>query len=93
MCAYNNHHNPTNRSVRATSAPKFNMGDLKKMTMAELTEMAHKMNIEGYSGLRKQDLIFLIFQHETNKNNELYGEGVIEVLDEGHGFLRSVNYN
>lgn len=66
---------------------------LKEMKMSELTQMAKDMKINGIGGLKKQDLIFHIFQAKAEKEGLMFGSGVIEVLSEGFGFLRSPNYN
>jgi len=51
------------------------------------------LNIEGASGLRKQDLIFAILNAQTEQNGSIYGEGVLEILQDGFGFLRATDYN
>jgi transcription termination factor Rho len=66
---------------------------LKSKTIAELHEMAAGLNISNYSGLRKQDLIFRIEQNLLDSEVVLRGEGVLEVLPEGYGFLRSQDWN
>jgi transcription termination factor Rho len=66
---------------------------LKSKTIAELHEMAEDLNISNYSGLRKQDLIFRIEQNLLDSEVVLRGEGVLEVLPEGYGFLRSQDWN
>jgi transcription termination factor Rho len=66
---------------------------LKSKTIAELHEMAEGLNIGNYSGLRKQDLIFRIEQNLLDSEVVLRGEGVLEVLPEGYGFLRSQDWN
>ena len=66
---------------------------LKKMKMKELGDVAKKYNVNGASGLKKQDLIFKILQAQSEKEGNMYGEGVLEVLEDGFGFLRSANYN
>jgi len=66
---------------------------LKNMKIAELTELAKKLKINGISGLKKHDLIFKILQAKIEKNGLAYGEGVLEVLEDGFGFLRSPDYN
>ncbi|MCM8781813.1 MAG: transcription termination factor Rho [Candidatus Omnitrophica bacterium] len=63
------------------------------MKIAELNKVAKELNIEGASGLKKQDLIFKILQAQTEKNGLIFGEGILEVLPDGFGFLRSPNYN
>jgi transcription termination factor Rho len=66
---------------------------LKQMTISDLTGMAKNLHIEGYAGLRKQDLIFAILQANAVKQGNLFGAGVLEILPDGFGFLRSANYN
>ncbi len=76
--------------------PKLEMETLKKNTIAELIKLAHEMNIEGVSGLRKQELIYKILEHsakeEPEDSGEMEGSGVLEALPEGFGFLRSADY-
>ena len=67
--------------------------DLQKLTVAELHSIAKKEGITEYSALKKQDLIFRILQERIRQNGLLYGEGVLEVLPDGYGFLRNTNYN
>ena len=68
--------------------------DIKKMDIDELLELAAKYRIENPQALRRQDLIFKILAAEiVHKNAEIYGEGVIEVLPDGYGFLRHPEYN
>ena len=67
--------------------------DLQKMTAVELHEVAKNEGIEDYAGLPKQDLIFQILKQRINQNGLLYGEGVLEILPDGFGFLRSPEYN
>ncbi len=66
---------------------------LKDMKMSEITKFAKDMGIQGVSGIRKQDLIFKILQAQAEKAGLMFGEGTLEILPEGFGFLRSVNYN
>ena len=66
---------------------------LKNMSVAELSKYARDMGIIGISGIRKQDLIFKILQGKAEKAGLMFGEGTLEILQEGFGFLRSVNYN
>jgi transcription termination factor Rho len=61
--------------------------------MSELTKLAKEMNINGISGIKKQDLIFRILQGKAEKEGLMFGEGTLEILSEGFGFLRSANYN
>ena len=67
--------------------------DLQKLTVAELHDIARKDNIKEYSALKKQDLIFKILKERIRQNGLMYGEGVLEVLPDGYGFLRNPNYN
>lgn len=67
--------------------------DLQKLTVAELHEVAKKEGIIEYSALKKQDLIFKILKERIRQNGLLYGEGVLEVLPDGYGFLRNPDYN
>ncbi len=67
--------------------------DLQKLTVSELHDIAKKENISEYSALKKQDLIFRILKERIRQNGLLYGEGVLEVLPDGYGFLRNPNYN
>jgi len=67
--------------------------DLQKLTVAELHDIAKKDNITEYSALKKQDLIFRILKERIHQNGLMYGEGVLEVLPDGYGFLRNAEYN
>ncbi len=67
--------------------------ELKQKSVAELHAMAEELNITNYSGLRKQDLIFRIEQSLLDTDTVLRGEGVLEILPEGYGFLRSQDWN
>lgn len=66
---------------------------MKEMRISDLGKLAKEMKINGISNLKKQELIFKILQAKAEKEGLLFGEGVLEVLPEGFGFLRSVNYN
>ena len=67
--------------------------DLQKLNVAELHEIAKKEGITEYTGLKKQDLIFQILKERIRQNGLMYGEGVLEILPDGFGFLRSPEYN
>ncbi len=67
--------------------------ELQEMDIHELVEVARGMNIEALSTLRKSELIFKILEGQTEKNGLIYAEGVLQVLAEGYGFLRSAKYN
>ena len=66
---------------------------LKDMKMGELTKLARDMDIQGASALKKQDLMFKILQAQAEKEGLMFGEGTLEILSEGFGFLRSAKYN
>jgi transcription termination factor Rho len=69
------------------------IAELKSKSIADLHQMAEELNIHNYSGLRKQDLIFRIEQNLLDSDVVLRGEGVLEILPEGYGFLRSQDWN
>ncbi|UCD53653.1 MAG: transcription termination factor Rho, partial [Phycisphaerales bacterium] len=67
--------------------------DLQKLTVAELHEIAKNEGLSEYSALKKQDLIFRILKERIRQSGLMYGEGVLEVLPDGYGFLRNPDYN
>ncbi len=67
--------------------------ELKTKTIAELLKIAEELDIPGVSGLRKSELIFKVLESQTAQNGLIFAEGVLEILDEGYGFLRSSDYN
>ena len=69
------------------------ISELKEHNIAELTKLARGFDIAGTSGLRKQDLIFKILQAQSEKEGHIFAEGVLEILPDGYGFLRSPDYN
>ncbi len=71
----------------------MNLVELKEKRISELLDLAKKLQVEGASGMRKQELIFAILQAQTEKNGFIYGEGVLEILPDGFGFLRSSDYS
>ena len=72
---------------------KLDISHLKELKISELNKLAKDLNINGVSGLKKQDLIFKILQAQAEKEGLMFGEGILEILPEGFGFLRSPNYN
>jgi len=72
---------------------QVDIGNLKEMKITELNKLAKELNVNGISGVKKQDLIFKILQAQAEKEGLMFGEGVLEILPEGFGFLRSPNYN
>ncbi len=71
----------------------MNILELKKTKISDLTKLAKKFNIENAGGLRKQELIFALLQAHIEKNGQIYGEGTLEILPDGFGFLRSPGCN
>ncbi|MCM8830789.1 MAG: transcription termination factor Rho [Candidatus Omnitrophica bacterium] len=71
----------------------MDIGVLKNMKISELNKIAKDLQINGVSGAKKQDLIFKILQARAEKEGLMFGGGVLEILPEGFGFLRSPNYN
>jgi transcription termination factor Rho len=71
----------------------LNLKVLKEKKINELVQLARDFNVDGSSTLRKQELIFAILQAQTEQNGFIYGEGVLEVLPDGFGFLRAPDYN
>ena len=71
----------------------MDIAELKQKSVAELHTLAEQLNITNYSGLRKQDLIFRIEQSLLDSDTVIRGEGVLEILPEGYGFLRSTDWN
>ncbi|HQL90134.1 MAG TPA: transcription termination factor Rho [Syntrophales bacterium] len=71
----------------------MNIVEIKRKPINELTVLAKELNVPGASGMRRQDLIFAILQTQAEKNGAIYGEGVLETLPDGFGFLRAVDYN
>jgi transcription termination factor Rho len=69
------------------------IAELKEKNITELTRIARSLDIPGASGLRKQDLIFKILQAQSEKEGHIFAEGVLEILPDGYGFLRSPDYN
>jgi transcription termination factor Rho len=72
---------------------KLEIKNLKDMKISELNKLAKELTVNGISGLKKQDLIFKILQAQAEKEGLMFGEGILEILPEGFGFLRSPNYN
>ncbi|HNZ29193.1 MAG TPA: Rho termination factor N-terminal domain-containing protein, partial [Candidatus Goldiibacteriota bacterium] len=71
----------------------MNVNELKTMKVSELQKIAKDLKIDNLSGLKKQDLIMKIMESESQKDGLVFGEGVLEILPDGFGFLRSPNYN
>jgi len=80
-------------SDRPEGAATMDIAQLKEMNIASLTQVAKDLNIQGASGMRKQELIFKILQAQTEKSGFIFSEGVLETLPDGFGFLRAPDYN
>ena len=76
-----------------TVKEKLDIEKLKALKVSELNKVAADLKVNGVSGLRKQELIFKVLQAQTEKAGLIFGEGVLETLPDGFGFLRSVNYS
>ena len=83
----------TEAAPGAPRAEEINLKVLKKKKIADLLKLAKELNVEGATGMRKQDLIFALLQAHTERNGMIYGEGVLEILPDGFGFLRAPDYN
>jgi len=91
--ANNKDKTPVKKEGKVSNDNQMDITKLKDMKMTELTQFAKNMNINGISSIRKQDLIFKILQGQAENQGLMFGEGTLEILSEGFGFLRSVNYN
>jgi transcription termination factor Rho len=76
-----------------TEPPPIDLRSLKALGIAELATMARERNVEAAATLRKPELIFAILQAQTEQNGQVFGEGVLETLQDGFGFLRATDYN
>jgi len=84
---------PKLKSKPVTVDDSVDIGTLKGMKVSELNKISKDLKVNGVSGLKKQDLIFKILQTQAEKKGLMFGDGVLEVLPEGFGFLRASNYN
>ena len=71
----------------------MNIVELKEQKISALTKMAKELSIDGAAGMRKQELIFALLQAQIEKDGMIFGEGTLEILPDGFGFLRAPNYN
>ena len=85
--------NTKNSSKNKNSNKEFHVEELQKRTVKELQQIAQQENIKKTTSLKKQELIFKILKSRVKKTGRMYGEGVLEVLPEGFGFLRSPDYS
>ena len=80
-------------SVENGPEGRLDLTQLKEMTINQLSEVARGLGVENPTGMRRQDLIFRVLQRQTEAEGLIFGEGVLEVLPEGFGFLRAPEYN
>ena len=83
----------THEKYEEVKRGELHITDLQKMTVESLYELAKQENLTEYTGLKKQELIFKILKERIQQNGLMYGEGVLELLPDGFGFLRSPEYN
>ncbi len=89
---------PQEKNATAVDTPAkegmvFNLKELKKTHISNLSRLAKEFHIEGAQALRKQELIFALLQAQSERGGMIYGEGVLETLPDGFGFLRAPDYN
>jgi hypothetical protein len=77
----------------ADSGKVLDLSSLKRMTVTELSKMARELALDNAAGMRKQDLIFQILRATSSRNGQMMANGVLEILPDGFGFLRSASYN
>lgn len=80
-------------TVADVEVPQINLKEMKHRRISELNRMAKEFGIEGASNMRKQELIFALLQAQSERGGVIYGEGVLETLPDGFGFLRAPDYN
>ncbi|MCB0832025.1 MAG: transcription termination factor Rho [Bacteroidetes bacterium] len=81
------------KNEQTSAATAFNLANLKDLKASELNDIAKTLGLSGVSGLKKQDLIFTILEEQTKQDGFIFSEGVLEILPDGYGFLRSSHYN
>ena len=82
-----------NNTVPNDTEPKMELAELKAKTIADLLKIAEDLDIPGVSGLRKSELIYKVMESQSTTSGAIFAEGVLEIMDEGYGFLRSPDYN
>ncbi|REJ74338.1 MAG: transcription termination factor Rho [Planctomycetota bacterium] len=85
--------NPADARYEQAKRGEVHIAELQRMTMKELIELARQEKISEYTGLKTQDLIFRILKERTKMNGLMFGEGTLEILPDGFGFLRSPDYH
>jgi transcription termination factor Rho len=86
-------HDDTNERYEQIKQGDIHIAELQRMTMPQLIEQARKENLTDISGIKKQDLIFKILKERVKLNGLMFGEGTLEILPDGFGFLRSPDYH
>ena len=84
---------PEESASQVNETQKMNIAALHEINVSELNKMARELEIQGVGTLRKHELIFEILKAKSKKDGVMFGEGVLEILPDGYGFLRSPNYN
>ena len=84
---------PADEKYEEIKRGDVHIAELQRMTMKELLDLARDESLSDYSGLKKQDLIFKILKERTKINGLMFGEGTLEILPDGFGFLRSPDYH
>ena len=84
---------PGNDRYEEIKRSDIHIAELQRLTMKELLLLARKEKVSDYTGLKKQDLIFKILKERTKLNGLMFGEGTLEILPDGFGFLRSPDYH
>ncbi len=86
-------HDDIHEHYEAIKQGDIHIAELQRMTMPQLIEQARQENLTDYTGIKKQDLIFKILKERVKLNGLMFGEGTLEVLPDGFGFLRSPDYH
>ena len=84
---------PADKRYEEIKRGDLHIANLQRLTMKELLDLAKREQISDYTGLKKQDLIFKILKERTKLNGLMFGEGTLEILPDGFGFLRSPDYH
>ncbi len=76
-----------------TETPQMDISELQSLRVKDLTKMAQDLDVSEYSGLKKHDLIMKILESQAEKRGNVYARGVLEIMSDGYGFLRSPDFN
>jgi transcription termination factor Rho len=87
------HHPPAQDRYEQIKQGEVHIAELQKMSMSQLIDEARRENVSEVAGMKKQDLIFRILKERVKMNGLMYGEGTLEILPDGFGFLRSPDYH